>query len=239
MPQRDLRSGIRSSLGKRDIDGKRPGNRTSQTYNRFFEGYTEVRQQKDHGTSIQRVYTGTWYEQDLKLFRQILLRLLYLGLWLGSAALLAVGSLMPLPCNRCWYTVAAQAIAIAGFLWMASPMISYLTLYGRMTIGAYKRSAMQLAARSIWASAGMLLTLLVSFIAMLMTGEGLGGEEAMLLLMDLLASALLFIIQWRERNVPWRLTASSAEASRSLEGEEPLTIEVDAEDIEGEESHEN
>jgi hypothetical protein len=138
-----LRDQLHSSLEK---DGKpdRRGGWHSRAYHRFFEGYSEIAVPNPNGkgTRIQFIYTGNYYRQDLTQRQRILLRMLYVVLFLGVTCLFVSSAILPLTSNSTWYVVLPEAVSVAFLFWILIVFLSYLPAELNMKIADYRSSSL-------------------------------------------------------------------------------------------------
>jgi hypothetical protein len=140
-----MRDQLRDSLHKDGKPGKRH-NLHRKAYHRFFEGYSEITVPKpnEKGQYIQRIYTGNYYRQDLTKGQQILLRVLYVALFLCAVYLFASSAILPLSSNSTWYVALPQAVSVPFLFWIIIAFFSYLPAERDMTINAYRSSSLAL-----------------------------------------------------------------------------------------------
>lgn len=140
-----LKDQLRSSLQKDGKQSKR-GTWHSKAYHRFFEGYSEISVPNSNGKGnrIQRIYTGNYYRQDLTKSQRILLRVLYVALFLCVAYLFVSSAILPLASNSTWYVVLPQVISIPFLFWIVISFFSYLPAERDMTINGYRSSSLAL-----------------------------------------------------------------------------------------------
>jgi len=139
LSQKDrLQDSLRGTTAKR-----RSGISHSKAYHRHFEGYSEVIVPKPDGkgTRIQRIYTGDYYRQDLPRRQRILIRLLYVALFLSIAFLYMSSASAPLAINSTWYVVLAQAVSLPFLVWILIALFFYLPAEQDMKIADYRGSS--------------------------------------------------------------------------------------------------
>jgi archaellum biogenesis protein FlaJ (TadC family) len=162
-----IRDQLRSSLQKDGKQGRR-GTWHSKAYHRFFEGYSEITVPNSNGKGyrIQRIYTGNYYRQDLTKGQRIMLRGLYVALFLCIAYLFVSNAVLPLVSNSTWYVVLTQIVSIPFLFWMVIVFISYLPAVGDMTIDGYRNSspALQKATFGCAASLGIAAVVTLFFV---------------------------------------------------------------------------
>jgi hypothetical protein len=164
-----LRDQLRNSLKKDATQGK-PGTWHSKAYHRFFEGYSETTVPKPNGkgTRIQRIYTGNYYRQDLTKGQRILLRGLYIVLFLCIAYLFGSSAMLPLASNSTWYVVLAQVVSIPFLFWILIAFSSYLPAERDMTIADYRSSSLSLQKAVLGAAINLGIAALVTLVFMLL-----------------------------------------------------------------------
>jgi hypothetical protein len=171
-----LRDQLRNSLQKDGKQGKR-GTWHSKAYHRFFEGYSEITVPEPNGKGyrIQRIYTGNYYRQDLMKGRRILLRVLYVALFLGAVYLFVSNAILPLSSNSTWYVVLTQVASIPFLFWTLIALFSYLPAERDMTINTYRSSSLSLK-RATFGSAislGVLALATLAFMFLNLSGNAM------------------------------------------------------------------
>lgn len=118
----------------------------SKAYHRFFEGYSEISvpHPNGKGTSIQRVYIGNYYRQNLTKSLRILIRMFYLVLFLCIVYLYTSSAVMPLMINSTWYVVLPQAASVVFLFWILISFFFYLPAERDMKIADYRSSSLSL-----------------------------------------------------------------------------------------------
>lgn len=109
-----------------------------RAYHRNFQGYTEVKRVRPDGRAvIERVYTGHYFEPMLSKERRVRLRILYVLLFAGGAAVFGWAATRPAVCNTALYVGALQALALVMAMWCLYVLIFYIPASGKMTVGEY------------------------------------------------------------------------------------------------------
>jgi hypothetical protein len=159
------RDQLRESLQK-DSKPQKRGVWHNKAYHRYFEGYTEISVPSPNGkgTVIQRIYTGDYYRQDLAKPQRILLRALYLVLYLCAVYLFVSSAVLPLPSNSTWYVTISQAVSIPFLFWLAIVLVSYLPAGYDMTINEYRSSSLALKKSTIGAAISLGTAALVTLV---------------------------------------------------------------------------
>ena len=158
-----IRDQLRSSLQK-DSPQRTRGIWHSKAYHRFFEGYSEsaIPTPNGKGYRIQRVYTGSHYRQDLTTGQRVLLRVLYVVLFLCTVYLFMSSAVLPLPSNSTWYVTLPQAASIPFLFWILVVFFSYLPAKWDMTIDDYRRSSLALQKATLGSAICLGLTALAT-----------------------------------------------------------------------------
>ena len=140
-----LKDRLRDSVRDSSPNGK-GGARHSKAYHRYFEGYSEITVPKPtgKGTRIQRIYTGKYYRQDLTKRQRVLIRILYVALFLCAAFLYTSSAILPLTINTTWYVVIPQAGSLLFLFWIIIAFLSYLPAERDMKIADYRSSSLYL-----------------------------------------------------------------------------------------------
>jgi hypothetical protein len=164
---------LRSSLKKDATQGK-PGTWHSKAYHRFFEGYAEISVPKADGRGyrIQHIYTGNYYRQDLTTGQRILLRGLYVALFLGTVYLFVSSAILPLASNSTWYVVLTQVVSIPFLFWILIAFFSYLPAGRDLTIAEYRSSSLALPKATLGAAISLSLAAFAMLVFLLLNPSG-------------------------------------------------------------------
>lgn len=132
----------------------------SRAYHRFFAGYTEVKKVKQGGLgyTIDRVYTGQYFERRMGKGRSIALKALYLALYLAAAAAFVMSAVARVEINSVWYIVAPEALSAAALVWAGVGVVNYLIAPMKMTKYEYNSSSRSLIRSSAVSFALLLVT---------------------------------------------------------------------------------
>lgn len=160
---------LRDSLQKESQQSKRSFWR-SKAYHRFFEGYSEVAipASNGNGDKIERIYTGNYFRQDLTKGQRILLRVLYVSLFLGSAYLFVTSASLPLASNSMWYVVLSQVVSVPFLFWIIIAFFSYLPAGQDMTVNEYRSSSLALQKATLGSAICLGITALVTLVFILL-----------------------------------------------------------------------
>jgi hypothetical protein len=163
------RDQLHDSLQKDGKQSKR-GFWHSKAYHRFFEGYSEVIVPNTNRkvSKIQRIYTGNYYRQDLAKGQRILLRVLYVVLFLCSAYLFVSSATLPLASNSTWYVVLAQVVSVPFLFWIVIAFFFYLPADRDMTIDEYRSSSLALQKATLGYSVSLGIAAFATLVFMLL-----------------------------------------------------------------------
>lgn len=159
------RDQLRSSLQK-DSPQRKRGIWHSKAYHRFFEGYSEftIPTPDGKGYRIQRIYTGNTYRQDLTRGQRVLLRVLYVVLFMCVVYLFVSSAALPLTSNSTWYVTLPQAVSLPFMFWIGIVFFAYLPAEWDMTIHEYRSSSLALQKATLGAAICLGVTVLAMLI---------------------------------------------------------------------------
>ena len=204
-----LRDQLRSSLDKEGKEQKR-GIAHSKAYHRFFEGYTEISvpAADGKGTRIQRIYTGNYYRQDLTPSQRLLLRALYVALFLGAVYLFVSSASLPLASNSTWYVALPQAVTVPFLFWILIAFSAYLPAGRDLTIDEHRRSSVALQRATLGAAAGLGLVALVTLVFMFLHLSGQTLAELLCAAKYLAGGLLALSMNQTEKKVTYLIIPS-------------------------------
>jgi hypothetical protein len=186
----------------------------SQAYHRFFEGYSEIKIPKPDGKGyrIQRIYTGDYHRQDLTKIQQLLLRVLYVVLFLVSAALFVSSATLPLTSNSTWYVVLAQVVSIPFLFWILITFFSYLPTRLDLTIAEYRSSSLALQKATLGAALSLGVAVLVTLVFIFLNLSNEPLNELLCAVRYLVAGLLALSINRVEKKVNYLVIPSQNKA---------------------------
>jgi hypothetical protein len=204
-----LKDQLRSSLEKDRKKGKR-GLWQGKAYHRFFEGYTEISvpNPDGKGSSIQRIYTGNYYCQDLTKSQRILLRLLYVALFLGAGYLFVSNAVLPVASNSTWYVVLAQVVSVPFLFWILIAFFSYLPAGLELTINDYRSSALALQKATLGSAIALGLVALATVVFMFLNRTSEPQLELLCAVKYLAAGLLALSMNLIEKKVNYLILPS-------------------------------
>lgn len=214
------REQLRDSLQK-DSQQRKDGFWHSKAYHRFFEGYSEVTvpNPKGKGTIIQRIYSGNYYRQDLTKSKRILLRVLYVLLFLGAAYLFISSAVSPLPSNSIRYVTVTQAISLTLLVWILIVFLTYLPAGWDMTIHGYRTTSLALLKASLFSTFSLGAVALATMVFIIFSRPNEVQAELTCTAKYLVAGILVFSIYLIEKKVSYLIIPS--QNSLPVESNEP------------------
>jgi hypothetical protein len=200
----EKKMGFKHIIGKDDTDQRYH----SGFYHRFFEGYTEVRHVKPNGGfTIERIYTGKYYEQELSLPQVVLLRLAYLLLAIGTGLGFLTGGF-----HECTKVLAVvNCVLILMLVALVLTLGNYLLAPRRMKIYEYKSSSESLKMITLIVVIALAVLFLGRLGLMLWSGTLLEGwRDLCWLLFGAGCSGAMTLV---ERKIPYRSIKNQLENS--------------------------
>lgn len=146
-----------NSIREYGADGESRWNPFLRAYRRFFEGYSETFAMKPNGKGIgiRRVYTGNYYCQNLSRSNRVLVRFLYVALFVCAVFLYVSSAVLPITGNSTWYVALAEAIALPFLFWILIAFIFYLPAPKKMTSANYRSSSLSLLKAALDSTVGL------------------------------------------------------------------------------------
>jgi hypothetical protein len=216
-----LKDQLRSSLEKDRKQGKH-GLWHGKAYHRFFEGYTEISvpTPDGKGSSIQRIYTGNYYRQDLTKSQRILLRLLYVALCLSAGYLFVSSAALPVASNSTWYVVLAQVVCVPFLFWILIVLFSYLPAGLDLTINDYRSSALALQKATLGSAIALGMVALATVVFIFLNRSSEPQLELLCAVKYLAAGLLALSMNLIEKKVNYLIIPSQ----NKLPGENPEEV---------------
>jgi hypothetical protein len=141
------------------------GARRSRAYHQFFQGYTEVLEEKKNGkTAIKRVYTEDFYQQSGTKAQWIARKCAFTMVYLTSLIAFVLGAWKDCAVNYFAGTIVLEG---AGVLFLARSGIlvwNYLTAPRKLELGRYREISERLQRRCLIAGAVQMILFLVSLL---------------------------------------------------------------------------
>jgi len=189
--------GLKSNPLDRD-DAPETGFRHSDSYHRYFRGYTEIRVPKGNGRfQIQRYYTQPWIVSTESSRDYWLKRALMIVLLVSSWGAYITGMCLPAGSNRWWITAIPGLAAVIAQVILSAVAVSCLFAPRKMTLWGYESTAKRLKLLSA-VTGGCMAATLISKLAYLLLYGGAGEvRSCVLVLLAVLTMAAIYIMERR------------------------------------------
>lgn len=185
---------------ERNNDSAETGFRHSDSYHRFFRGYTEIRRVKPNGRiGVERYYTQPWIVNAASDRVYWLNRLMYVSLVLLSVTAYIWAMCLPLDSNRAWFVALPGVAAVLLLFLLGVVVLNYLVMRRKMTLWDFETSTKRLKTVSLLASGCMAATAAAKVGHML--GNGFAIDELKCIGVVLFAAACTVAIYGMERDV--------------------------------------
>ena len=192
---------IKTNPLEKDHEVPETGFRHSDSYHRYFRGYTEIRRAKPNGRySIERYYTQPWITSAASTPVYWLTRLIYASLVVLSWILYVRALCQPLESNRCWFVAIPGLPAIIALFLLSVVTVSYICVHKKMTLWEYESSTGRLKRLSLLTGGFMGLTALMKGFFLLLYGADT-APELLCIGQTLLAAGCAAAICLMERGV--------------------------------------
>lgn len=192
---------IQTNPLEKDNDVPETGFRHSDSYHKFFRGYTEIRRARANGGfRVERYYTQPWIVSAASDPVYWLTRLMYTSLVCLSWILYVWAMCLDIGSNRAWF------VAVPGFpSAILLVLLSIVTLFyvfarRKMTLWDHESGTKRLKVVSLLTGGCMALTAVSKAVYLIMFGGNTGGELVSMGI-TLLAAAAAGVICLLERKV--------------------------------------
>lgn len=184
-----------------DNDVPETGFRHSDSYHKYFRGYTEIRREKPNGRyAVERYYTQPWIVNAASEQVYWLNRILYASLICLSWMLYIQSMTMDLGSNRVWFVAIVGMPAVILLVLLSAVTVSYIFMRKKMTLWDHESSTKRLKVVSLITGGCMALTAVMKGVYLVMCG-GAYKSELLSIGMTLLAAASAAAIYLLERQV--------------------------------------
>jgi hypothetical protein len=177
----------------------------SWSYHRFFEGYKEVKVLDANGRpSIKRIYTGTWFKQNLSTSKYVLLRTWYVLLFAGIIFMLIQAASLQKESGQVQYLVIPEIATTGGiFLLFYVLFVNYLFVPKRMTLHDYRSSAVLIKQAAMLLSICFGLDAFMQIVYVISHRLAAHTSEVWAAYRFMIAGIGSFMILWTERRVSY------------------------------------
>ncbi len=168
---------IKTNPLEKDHEVPETGFRHSDSYHRYFRGYTEIRRAKPNGRySIERYYTQPWITSAASTPVYWLTRLIYASLIVLSWILYLWTMCADLGSNRSFLVAIPGLPSVILLLLLSAVTVSYICVHKKMTLWEYESSTGRLKRLSLLTGGFMGLTALMKGLFLLLYGGDIASE---------------------------------------------------------------
>ena len=177
----------------------------SGAYHRYFEGYTEYRVTDEKGkTRIRRVYTGTWYRLALPDNRRLMVRCIYVFLFLLLTGAIALASWAQGGAGRAVYTVIPEIVTLCLLARLFYVLfVCYLFAPRKMTVGDYRSSSPALKNAGLYLAIAFAADALAALIERLLGGGASFRSFPLTVLAFCLGASMSLLLARIESGLPY------------------------------------
>ena len=189
---------IQSNPLEKDNEVPETGFRHSDSYHKFFRGYTEIRRERPNGRyAIARYYTQPWIVSAASGQVYWLTRLMYASLVCLSWILYVRAMCMDLGSNRVWFAAIPGLPAVILLVLLSIVTLLYIFVRKKMTLWDHHSSTKRLKVVSLLTGGCMALTAAAKGGYLVVFGGNVGGElvSIALTLAAAACAAALFLLE--------------------------------------------
>lgn len=189
---------IKSNPLEKDNEVPETGFRHSDSYHKFFRGYTEIRREKPNGRfRVERYYTQPWIVSAASPQVYWLTRLMYAFLVCLSWSLYVRAMTMDLGSNRVWFVAIPGLPAVILLVLLSIVTLCYIFVPRKMTLWDHESSTKRLKILSLVTGGCMALTAVAKVISLACFGGSVGAEllSAGLTLLGAFAAGAVFLME--------------------------------------------
>lgn len=184
----------------------------SMSYHNHFDGYAEYYEPGGGRRRIRRVYVGEYYEQKLSLMKRVLVRLLYIGLFLAGVSAAVFSACIPVASNCVWYVNIPQALTLPCAFYGLLTLVSYVAMPPRIKRSQYRFAVGGLPRAMCLAGCCCLMSAAAASVFAVLGGESFRGLTGQSILLFLAAGVLLLLICLIERRISYDKLKNTEEA---------------------------
>lgn len=217
-------------LHRKAMEDRDSGIWHSRAYHDYFEGYTErVAKTKKGRTKIERRYTGNWYVQALEKREAILLRVVYVALFLLAVFCIVLAGIMQGSAGQAFYAVIPELVTLCLLARLFYVLfVNYLFAPHRMTVGEFRSSSPALKRTALYSAAAFgadLLMAVVDYALHRRDGTARFQSFPMTLLAFALGAVMVLLMAKIELHVPYEETKNNE--YQHMPDDEGVTIDRD------------
>lgn len=191
----------------------------SLSYHRFFENYTERQVVGKNGRKrIVREYAGPIYQQELSPLNYVLLRLLYLSLFVVMIWMVILAGVPGRASDSAWYMAVTELATILLLSLMGYTLLTgYLFVPRQMTTGDYNESSRFLLWKAMGLGICFSLDAAATLLYIVLHQNIIGKADWRALAAFLVGAGIAFSMWFMERNIPYQVTNPSEKNVRDGE----------------------
>lgn len=198
----------------------------SHAYHRYFEGYTEYNELDRNGKPhVRRVYTASWYTQDISRRRAVLLRVCYIALFLLMCGAVVVAGTRQGAAGTAFYIVLAELATLLLLAWLGYTLfVNYLFAPKKMTVHDYHASSGTVRRVSFALAVSFGMDILLTVLEAMLKGTDAFSNFGITLAAFTAGCVRAVIMHLTEKRVPYREIENKKEAPARgtvIEGETP------------------
>lgn len=168
---------IKTNPLEKDHEVPETGFRHSDSYHRYFRGYTEIRREKPNGRfKVERYYTQPWIVSAASRQNYWLLRLMYVSLVCLSWILYIWGMCMDLNSNRAWFVAIPGLPGVILLLLLTAVTFGYIVTPKKMTLWQHESSTKRLKLLSLLTGICITLATAAKGAYLMLYGGNVRGE---------------------------------------------------------------
>lgn len=189
---------IKTNPLEKDHEVPETGFRHSDSYHRYFRGYTEIRREKPNGRfKVERYYTQPWIVSTASAPAYWLARLLYVTLVCLSWALYLWTMNMELGSNRAWFVVVPGFSAVILLVLLSAVTLLYVFARKKMTLWDFESSSKRLKRIALFTGGCMALTAGAKAVYAVLFREAVGGElvSAAIAALAAVSAATIYLLE--------------------------------------------
>ena len=180
-----------------DITERKRQSGYSSYYHKYFEGYVEHQVTDAKGkVRIERIYAGDTYRHKLTDKQWVLLKLLYVFLFIAACAVYVFTISRPFARRTEWYIRLPQALGTLILFVLLYTVVNYIIAKRDLTKWGFKESSNDLKLRTLFAAVGVVLPVPFQIVYVLINHAAENIWYELLLIPGCLLSAAILMAMW-------------------------------------------
>ena len=179
----------------------------SRAGSRYFADYDVKKEYNPRRGRMEtkRVYVGEYYIQDITMRQKILIRVLYLALFIASVALFVHCACQSTGSNFAWYVTLPQVVCVPAMMWMVGGFMMYLPGIGKIQKWDYKHGAVTLRRTSLVSAVCLGVMALGTLAFYVFHREESDSQTLLNVLLFGLAACMMAAVFITEKKIPYRI----------------------------------